>query len=118
MRSTVVALALGVALLAASVSSAKPIPLKGAVGPGFTITLTTAKGKPVKSLKAGKYAIAVTDKSGIHSFRLIGKGVNREITTVSFRGTKTVVVTLKPGRAIYECGPHASSMKGSLLVTP
>ena len=36
--------------------------LKGVVGPGYTISLTM-NGKKVKSLKAGKYKFAITDKS-------------------------------------------------------
>lgn len=104
-------------LVAAPASLAKPIPLRGSVGPGFTITLTTAAGKPVRSLKAGTYAITVTDRAAIHNFHLIGKGVNKEITGIAFRGKKTVVVTLKPGRVIYQCDPHSSTMKGSFTVT-
>ena len=117
MRSAVAALALGAALAFAPASIARPIPLKGTVGPGFTIVLTSAAGKPVKSLKAGRYAITVTDKSAIHNFRLIGKGVNKEITSIAFTGKKTITVTLRAGRVIYQCDPHVSSMKGSFRVT-
>lgn len=116
MRSALAALAVVVALVAAPAALAKPVPLRGTVGPGFTITLTTAAGKPVKTLKAGSYAITVTDRSAIHNFHLIGRGVNREITTISFTGKKRIVVTLKRGRVIYQCDPHASTMKGSFTV--
>lgn len=106
------------ALAVAPAASAKPTPLTGTVGPELTITLTTADGKLVKSLKAGTYAITVVDKSAIHTFHLIGKGVNKVITDIPFRGKKTVVVTLKPGRVIFQCDPHSDSMKGSFTVTP
>jgi len=43
--------------------------LTGTVGPGFTISLK-AKGKAVKSLKAGSYKFVVTDKASIHGFTL------------------------------------------------
>jgi len=59
----------------------------------------------------------VTDKSPIHNFHLTGPGVNKEITSVSFQGTKTVTVTLKKGTYKYVCDPHASAMKGSFKVS-
>ena len=39
----------------------------------FTITLDKG-GKKVTSLKAGSYAITVTDKAAIHDFHLLGPG--------------------------------------------
>ena len=99
-------------------AAAKPIPLAGSVGPDFVITLKTAGGKPVKTLKAGTYAITVNDRAAIHMFHLIGPGLNKVITDIGFRGKKTVVVKLKPGKYIYQCDPHKSAMKASFLVTP
>jgi plastocyanin len=58
----------------------------------------------------------VTDKSPIHNFHVSGPGLNKEITSVSFTGTKTVTVTLKKGKYTFVCDPHASSMKGSFTV--
>ena len=52
----------------------------------------------MRTLKPGKYTITVADKSNIHNFRLKGPGLNRQITSVSFVGTKTVTVTLKRGK--------------------
>jgi hypothetical protein len=46
------------AVLAGAVSghaAATPTSLRGAVGPGFTISLTTARGTLVKRLRAGSY---------------------------------------------------------------
>src|SRR4026208_2611124 len=61
-----VAAALVVAGTALGHTSKMPT-LKGVVGPGSSIKLTR-NGKKVKSLKAGKYKFAVTDKSTIHNF--------------------------------------------------
>jgi plastocyanin len=106
--------ALALAVAASALSKSNVTKLKGTVGPGFTITLTKG-GKKVKSLKAGKYAITVRDKSNIHNFHLRGPGLNKT-TSVSFVGTKTWTVTLKKGTYRFVCDPHASSMKGSFTV--
>jgi hypothetical protein len=109
--AAVVALALpptGFALLSAT-------KLGGTTGPGFTITLKKA-GKKVATLKPGKYTITVSDKSSSHNFVLKGPGVNKQITTVGFVGTKTATVTLKKGRYTYFCTPHRSSMNGAFTV--
>jgi plastocyanin len=91
--------------------------LKGTVGPGFTITLTKG-GSKVTSLKAGTYRITVTDKASVHDFHLFGPGLNKVITSVPFKGTRTVTVKLRQGSYTYQCDPHAASgMKGSFKVT-
>ncbi len=91
--------------------------LEGEVGPGYTIEVKLA-GKDVKTLKAGKYSLKVEDKATNHDFHLIGPGLNRVITSVPFKGAKTVTVTLEPGRYTYRCDPHAATgMKGSFKVT-
>jgi plastocyanin len=107
------ALMIGVPASAMSAMSAKK--LTGTVGPGFTITLKSGS-KKVSSLPAGKYTIAVSDKSDIHNFRLKGPGVNKEITSVSFKGSKSYTATLKKGKYTFVCDPHASIMKGSFTV--
>ena len=105
-----------VALAAAATSSAATPKLTGVVGPGFTITLKNG-AKVVKTLKAGTYTIAVSDKASIHNFHLIGPGVNKA-TTVPFTGKKTWKVKLKAGTYTYQCDPHASAgMKGTFEVT-
>jgi plastocyanin len=103
------------ALALSAPSQAAPPKLTGTVGPGFTITLTR-QGKKVASVKAGTYSITVSDKSNIHNYHLIGPGVNKEITSIGFVGTKTVVVKLKKGTYRFICDPHASIMKGSFKV--
>jgi plastocyanin len=109
-----VAAAVALALAVAPALSATP-KLVGTVGPGFTITLTKG-GKKVKALKAGKYTIAVRDKSNIHNFHLTGPGLNK-MTSVSYVGNKTWTVRLKAGTYKYVCDPHATAMKGSFKVT-
>jgi plastocyanin len=102
--------------LAGSAQAAPAKKLTGTVGPGFTITLKQGT-KPVKTLKAGRYSITVSDKSNIHNFRLRGPGLNTEITGIGFRGTKTVTVTLKKGTYTFVCDPHLTTMKGTFRVT-
>src|SRR3954452_19965122 len=117
-RCTIAALA---AVALASVGAGSPAlaaqsaatPLAGTVGPGFTISLAKA-GKKVTTLKAGTYAITVGDKASVHDFHLIGKGLDKLITTVPFVGTKTVTVKLAKGTYTYQCDPHAAAgMKGT-----
>jgi plastocyanin len=104
------------AVLVASAAQAATTKLVGTVGPGFTISLKKGT-KTVKMLKAGKYTIVVSDKSNIHNFRLKGPGLNKQITTVGFKGTKTVKVTLKKGKYTYDCDPHFASMHRSFTVS-
>jgi plastocyanin len=106
------------AALAFSASADAALPkLVGTVGPGFTITLNRF-GKPLKTLKAATYSITVSDKSNIHNFHLKGpRPVNKEITTVPFVGTKTIVVKLNKGIYTFVCDPHLTTMKGSFRVT-
>jgi plastocyanin len=82
---------------------------KGAVGPGFTITLAKKPTKP------GKTTFVISDKSSIHDFHLVGPGVNKK-TSVSGRGTTTWTVTLQKGAYRYFCDPHGSFMKGSFTI--
>ena len=116
-RTLVVAACAGAALaVAASAGAVAPAKLNGTVGPGFTISLKRGTA-PVRLLKPGTYSITVADKSNIHNFHLIGPGVNKEITTVPFIGTKTIVVVLRKGTYRFVCDPHATIMKGSFTVS-
>jgi copper binding plastocyanin/azurin family protein len=92
--------------------------LSGTTGPGLTITLKKA-GKRVTRLTPGRYTITVTDKSNLHDFVLTGPGIrNKTITGLTFKGTKTVTVTLKRGTYTYYCTPHRSiGMKGTFRVS-
>jgi plastocyanin len=90
--------------------------LNATVGPGFTITLRQ-HGKAVKSLKAGSYTFAVSDKSTFHSFALDGPKLEKDFTTVPFKGTKTVTLKLKAGKYKFYCAAHESTMFGRFSVT-
>jgi plastocyanin len=91
--------------------------LTATVGPGFTISLRTASGRRVTSLKAKRYRIVVRDRSTFHNFHLTGAGVNKR-TAVGFRGTRTWTVTFRKGKRYrYVCDPHRAQMKGSFRVT-
>jgi plastocyanin len=91
--------------------------LEGEVGPGFDIEVKQ-NGEDAESVKAGTYTLHVEDKSDIHNFHLIGPGVDKEVTSVPFKGEQTVTVSLEPGTYTYQCDPHASQgMKGTFEVT-
>ena len=119
LRRLLLPLALGGTLLvaaAAGQAGTASTGLVGEVGPGFTIEVKL-NGKDLKTIKAGTYKIKVEDKSSIHNFHLIGKGLNKA-TTVAGTGTKTWTITLKPGKVVYQCDPHhLSGMKGTFRVT-
>lgn len=104
-----------VALVFSGVAQAAPTRLVGTVGPGFTISLTTASGKPVTSLNAGRYTIAVNDDSPVHNFHLTGPGVNKA-TAVAATGKTVWTITLKRGRYHFQCDPHKAFMKGNFSV--
>jgi len=111
--AVLVAAALAVAGAALSSSSSMPT-LKGVTGPGYSVSLTKG-GKKVKTLKAGKYKIVVSDKSSFHSSVLerekpSSPKMEKDITGVGFTGTKTVVMTLKPGSWRFYCNVHESQM--------
>jgi plastocyanin len=114
-RTLILLAAVATALSLVATSAAAPVKLVGTVGPGFTITLKKGTSKVAK-LKHGKYTFVIHDKSNIHNFHLKGP-VSKMFTSVSFNGTKTVTLTLKPGKYTYVCDPHASSMRGSFSVS-
>ena len=105
--------ALVYAATAFSSSSSTPT-LKGVVGPGYTISLKKG-GKKVKTLKAGKYRIVVSDKSSFHNFTLEREKPSKPkleklITSTSATTTKTVVWTLKSGSWRAYCSVHEAQM--------
>ena len=112
------AIATGVsAIAAASSGAAAATKLTGTVGPGFTITLVDSSGKKVKSLRAGTYVITVRDRSDMHNFELRGPGLNEQETSVPATGTTKWTLKLKKGSYLYVCDPHASTMRGSFVVS-
>lgn len=84
-------------------------------GPGFTITLRTTAGKKVTRLRPGAYTVVVRDRSRSHNARLRGAGAAKA-TTVPFVGSRTWRVVLRKGTLTYVCDPHASSMRGTVVV--
>jgi plastocyanin len=105
------------AVVLASASLASTPKLTGTVGPGFTITLTQG-GKKVTKLKAGKYTLVVNDKSSMHSYGLDGpNGFAKDFTSVSYKGSKTFTLKLKPGTYKFYCSPHESTMFGHFKVS-
>lgn len=115
MRSTLAAVAVlaGIACTAPAAEAAPPV-LVGTVGPGFTISLTR-DGRPVSSLRAGRYTLLVRDRAQIHNFRLFGPGVERA-TGIPFVGSRRFAIVLRRGVYRYECFPHPSSMHGRVRV--
>lgn len=69
--------------------------LTGKVGPKKTISLTKGSA-PVRTVAAGRYKIAVTDRTKTDNFHLSGPGVNKK-TGVRFMGGATWTVTLRAG---------------------
>jgi plastocyanin len=110
---TLAAVVAAAAVAAGSAGAATPT-LKGYVNDQFKIGLTQG-GKPVKSLKAGKYVIVVSDPSTSHDFHISGPGLDKK-TSVGGKGTFKWTVTLKKGTYKYVCDPHSSFMKGSFTV--
>jgi plastocyanin len=98
----------------ASLPPARP-PTTTPPAPGFTISLRTAAGARVTTLRRGTYTIVVRDRSRAHNFHLLGPRMNRR-TTVAARGTFTWRVTLRAGRYRFVCDPHATAMRGSFRV--
>jgi plastocyanin len=115
--ATLVTLTALVALALASVATAAPPKLIGTVGPGYTITLKKA-GTKVTKLRAGKYTFVITDRAPIHNYNLDGpNGFEKTFTSVPFKGTKTITLTLKPGKYKFYCEPHESTMFGKFTVS-
>jgi plastocyanin len=90
--------------------------LEGETGPGFEIKLRQ-DGDDVQTLEAGTYELSVEDQSEMHNFRLIGPGVDEEVTDVPFVGERSVTVTLQAGTYTFQCDPHAEQMKGTFTVS-
>jgi len=99
------------AAAALSGGSSAATTLRGAVGPGFTISMTKS-GKQVTRLKPGTYRLVVSDRSAEHNFVLSRGSTVRQLTSIPFVGTKTVTVKLTKGTWSFFCAPHASAMFG------
>jgi hypothetical protein len=95
----------------------KPTPkLLATVGPGATISLRNASGAVLRNgVKAGPYSIVVRDRSKVHNFHLVGKGVNRK-STLAGTGTTTWKVTLAKGVLRFYSDKAPTTLKGSVRV--
>jgi len=89
--------------------------LKGTVGPGFTISVTTADGDPVETISPGSYDLEIEDLSSAHNFHLTGPSVDIS-TDVAETGTQDEPLDLAAGTYTFVCDPHASQMSGSFEV--
>lgn len=87
-------------------------------GPAFVITLKTAKGKSVKTMKRGTYTMVVRDRSPIHNAHVVAPGFNRKTSPLTYQGSQTWKVKLKKtGTLRFLCDPHArGGMKGSAKI--
>jgi hypothetical protein len=120
--AVVFVMAVALALAGAAFSRGTSTPtLKGVVGPGFTISLKKG-GKKVKTLKAGKYKLVISDKSSIHNFTLEREKPSKPkmeklLSGTGFTGSKTVIWTLKPGNWRAYCSIHEAEMQQNFKVT-
>jgi copper binding plastocyanin/azurin family protein len=104
-----------VAAPAAQAASRASQVVYGTVGPGYTITLKTSAGIPVKSLHAGLVVFRISDRSHDHDFHLTGRGRDRS-TTVAGVGATVWRLTLKTGTYTFKCDPHELIMIGHFRV--
>ena len=98
----------------------KPTPtpapkLLATVGPKATISLRSASGAPLKSVKAGTYSIVVRDRSKAHNFHLVGVGVNKK-SSVTAVATTTWKLKLSKGVLRFYSDKAPKTVKGSVKV--
>jgi len=93
-----------------------PKKLNGKVGPKVTISIKTASGAAVKTLKTGSYKVAVRDATKKDNFHLTGPGVNKK-TGVKFRGVVTWTLKLKAGKHTVRSDAH-KKLRRTFMVTP
>ena len=87
-------------------------------GPAFVITLKTAKGKAVKTMKRGTYTMVVRDRGRLHNAHVVAPGVNKKTSPLTYTGSQTWRVKLaRTGTLRFLCDPHArGGMKGSAKI--
>ena len=91
--------------------------LLATVGPKSTISLRSASGAVLRNgVKAGTYSVVVRDRSKLHNFHLVGKGVNRK-STVAGTGTTTWKLKLAKGTLRFFSDRAPRTVKGSVRVT-
>ena len=70
----------------------------------------------LKTVKAGDYSIIVRDRSRLHNFHLVGKGVNRRSALIGM-GTLTWKVKLSAGALRFFSDKSPKTVKGSVKIT-
>ena len=104
----------------ATLPTPKPKPtvkkLVGSVGP-TSISLRSASGSRVGSVKNGIYKITVHDRTSTGNFHLIGPGGVNKKTGVGARGTVTWTVHLRKGTYRFQSDPQRARLHGRLRVT-
>lgn len=94
----------------------KPAPkLLATVGPNATISLRSASGAPLKSVKAGTYSVVVRDRSKAHNFHLVGVRVNKK-SSVAAVGTTTWKLKLSKGPLRFYSDKAPTTVNGSVKV--
>ncbi len=101
------------ALVLVGIAGADGAPLRGSVGPGFTISLADASGVAITHLEPGPFSLTVDDKSDEHNFHLQGPGGVDVTTAVNEIGEKTFLLTLVDGKYFFICDAHPTRMTGS-----
>ena len=93
-----------------------PPKLLATVGPNNTISLRNSAGRVLKTVKAGTYSITVRDRSKLHNFHLVGKGINRKTGKAAI-GTVTWRVSLAKGALRFFSDQSPTKLKGSVTVS-
>jgi hypothetical protein len=110
LAALVAAAALTVVGPAGAMSHPKLIGVVGQNG-AFKITLKSANGKLVKTIKHGTYTFVIHDGAAIHNYELDGPhGKSWKFTSVPFHGTKSITVKLVAGKYKAYCSAHESTM--------
>lgn len=89
--------------------------LLATVGPKSTISLRSAGGAVLKTLKPGTYSIVVRDRTKAHNFHLVGPGVNRR-SGVAAVGTTIWRVRLSAGTLRFFSDRAPKTVRGSIAV--
>ena len=90
--------------------------LLAAVGPKDTISLRSASGAALRTVKRGTYSIVVRDRSKLHNFHLVGSGVNRR-SGLAAATTVTWKVKLSAGTLRFFSDRSPAKVRGSIRVT-
>jgi hypothetical protein len=116
MRRIVVIGVLLAAVVVIGVAAAEGTPIKGSVGPSYTISVKDAAGSPVSHLDAGRYALTIDDLGDEHNFHLVGPGGIDVATSVEGTAVRTIELDLVDGKYEFMCDAHPLRMRGSFTV--